>query len=106
MIGRWAIALALSNTGILTDPQYNYQSRGVDSSTGNPTGICLRCDAEDGRGTMLNGPAISTVASFPLNATLNSSASQFFWINNVPSNLSIASAGSPTLTGTVLRLER
>ncbi len=106
MIGRWAIALALSDTGIVPDPAYNYRARSTDPETGNPTGICLRCDAADGRGTVLNGPAISTVASFPLTANLNSSASQFFWINEVPSNLTIASAGSPTLTGAILRLER
>ena len=106
MIGRWAITLALSNTGIVSDPAYNYRPRGIDPETGNSTGICLRCDTADGRGTVLNGPAISTVASFPLTASLNSSASQYFWINEVPSNLTIASAGSPTLTGAVLRLER
>lgn len=104
-IGRWAIAVALSNSGLSSAPQHNYRSRGVDPDTGHPTGILLRGEAKDGRGTVLSGPVFSGVSSFPIAANLNSSASQFFLIQEAPSNLSIQAAGAPTLTGAVIQLE-
>ncbi|MBI2082835.1 MAG: hypothetical protein HYT76_04620 [Deltaproteobacteria bacterium] len=104
-LNNWSIALALTDTNMTTDPRFNYEPRGTDATSGNPTGLCLRCTANDGRGTILNGPSIVEVESYPLTSNLNATAAQFFLIQDAPTDLWIQSTGSPTLTGSILRLE-
>ncbi len=103
-LNRWSIALAVTDTGITNRSELTYRPRTRDSLTGNPTGICLRCTADDGRGTVLSGPAMVDVESFPLVTSVSAGASQFFVIKEAPAGIAIQSAGSPTLTGTLLRL--
>ncbi len=51
----WQAALVLSGTGVTKDSKYNYNDRTRNVETGLWSGVCLHCDAEDGRGTVLDG---------------------------------------------------
>lgn len=104
-LNRWGLALALSETGVTTDPRYNFVSRERHSETGNFTGICVRCDTQDGRGTVLGGPVITEIDSSPASATLKSTGVQIFRVSE-PSRPVVISGGSEsTVTGTLIRLE-
>ncbi len=105
-LDRWAVTVLISGSGITTDPRYNYRDRVADPDTGNLTGICLRCEANDGRGTVLSGPQVTEVSQYPMTSGLSSSASQYFALQNVPEMVMVQSAGGPTLAGAILRLER
>ncbi|MBI2500275.1 MAG: hypothetical protein HYW02_02130 [Deltaproteobacteria bacterium] len=106
LLNRWSLTLALSELGLTSDSKYNYQTPFKHSVTGNRSGICLRCDAEDGRGTILKGPAMAEVDSFPIAVNLNATSSQILIVSDPPSSLGIIGTGGPNLTGTMLRLVR
>lgn len=104
-VNRWSLALSLSETGATPDPRYNYRGRSVDSQTGNLTGLCVRCDAQDGRGTVLNGPVTTTVATYPATNILKGTASQFYRIATLADALTVSGAGESNLTGALIRLK-
>jgi hypothetical protein len=104
-INRWSLALSLSETGATSDPRYNYQERVVNPDTGSLSGLCIRCDAQDGRGTMLNGPVTTTVASYPSVNLLKGTATQFFRLDTMASALTISGTGNEALAGALIRLK-
>jgi hypothetical protein len=104
-VNRWSLALSLSGTGATFDPRYNYQERETSTETGNLTGLCVRCDAQDGRGTILAGPVTSTVATYPSTNVLKGTASQFYHLTAPISSLTITDAGDSTLAGALIRLQ-
>ncbi|OGQ04883.1 MAG: hypothetical protein A3F82_10095 [Deltaproteobacteria bacterium RIFCSPLOWO2_12_FULL_44_12] len=90
---RWTAVLAMSDAGISQDRRFTYQPRVKDSSTGNWSGACLRCSAEDGRGTVLSGPAIKSYATFQ-SATTGPSAARFYKLSGVNGKLSFSGSGA------------
>ncbi|QQR80180.1 MAG: hypothetical protein IPJ69_12795 [Deltaproteobacteria bacterium] len=77
-VNQWATALVLSNTGLSSDSRYNYRTRTINSQTGNYMGVLLRGDTQDGRGTVLSGPTVQRVESYPSSATIGSATTQIF----------------------------
>ncbi len=53
---RWAVAVGITNSGITSDSHYVFKDRDFNAGTGQWNGVCLQCDTNDGRGTMLAGP--------------------------------------------------
>jgi hypothetical protein len=104
-VNRWSLALSLSETGATSDPRYNYEGRSVDPQTGNLTGLCVRCDAQDGRGTVLNGPVTTTVATYPATNILKGTATQFYRLATPADALTVSGAGESALTGALIRLK-
>lgn len=101
---RWSLALALSETGVTDDPKYNYQARVTSSDTGNFTGVCIRCDTQDGRGTVLGGPVMTAVNSYPASTTLSGTATQFYELANPSGAIRLSGNGSSSFTGSLVRL--
>lgn len=58
LLGRFSLAVYLSNTGQTQDNRFNF------------FGIDLRAPAKDNRGTYLKGPAVQKISSFPFWGTL------------------------------------
>lgn len=104
-VNRWSIALSLSGTGLTSDPRYVYKERSVDPETGNWTGLCLRCEANDGRGTLLDGPAMTSVATLPSASMLTGTATQFFRLKSASGPMLVKASGTPALSGALVRLE-
>jgi hypothetical protein len=104
-VNRWSLALSLSETGATSDSRYNYRGRSVDPQTGNLTGLCVRCDAQDGRGTVLDGPVTTTVATYPATNILKGTASQFYRLATPADALTVSGAGEAALTGALIRLK-
>ena len=101
----WQVALVMTDTGLTNDPRYIYQEREIDEVTGNYTGICMKCDANDGRGTILNGPVISKAGQLPLTVDLLSAGAGFVEIEAPGSQLSISGSSGVLLGGALIRLE-
>lgn len=104
-LNQWSIALLLSNTGATTDSRYNYKERQKHANTDYYTGICLRCDPEDGRKTILAGPALTYLNSAAVTANLYASSTQFYRISSNAEAVTINASGGPNLAGSLIQLE-
>lgn len=103
-MARWAIALAVTDKGITSDPRYIYQPRTKDPITGNWQGVCLECEAEDGRGTVLDGVQMAPYYGFHT-VTLESSALKFFEIQTVPNQIVLEGSGDSGDFAVLIRSE-
>lgn len=83
---RWVTTLIMDGAGVSKDARYSYEPRTRSAATGNWEGVCLRCDAEDGRGTILDGV---TQASYSGSAasTLQPGGVQFYRVSQASSEI-------------------
>lgn len=101
---RWMAALAMTDRGLSVDDRYVYDTRVYNSDTERWEGVCLVCDSEDGRGTVMNGPAMSTysgVSSF----SIYSSGVKFFDVASAPATMTFTSSSSGTFGVVLIRKE-
>jgi hypothetical protein len=68
IMGRFGLALALSDTGLTSDDRFNFD------------GINLRATQNDNRGTVLEGPALRSSSYFPYSDTLAGSSMSFIYL--------------------------
>lgn len=102
---RWAIAMALTDTGISTTSIYQYDNRTYNSTTGHWEGVCLICDADDGRDTVLAGPYAPELSASSVNLYIYGTATAFYTISSPPSSLSLSGISSVGLQGVLIRTE-
>lgn len=88
MMARWTIALGMTDRGISRDSRYTYRERVRNSRTGNFEGVCLMCDAQDNRGTMLEGINLNPYFGYHT-VTMDASAMKFYELSDFPSELQI-----------------
>ena len=99
---RWNIALAVSDAGVTKDSHYTYRSRVKDASTGNWSGVCLRCNTEDGRGTVLSGVPLKAYSGAQ-SAVTAQSAARFYKVSTVKDKLSFNAISGGTGYGILIR---
>jgi len=104
-IRRWAVAVALTNTGISATAEYQFNDRTYNSTTGHWNGACLICDTDDGRGTALTGPYFNTINSSSQTIYLYGTAAGFYSITNAPSSVSLTGSSAASLQGVLIRVE-
>lgn len=100
---RWGVAVAAMDAHVTTDARYTYRARTWNTATSHWQGVCLVCDADDGRSTTLTGPTRSTYGS--LSVSLRASAGAFFDLSTPPATLSLAGSDDADLQGVLLRTE-
>ena len=105
-VNRWSIALALSGTGLTSDARYNFRERSVDPQTGNKTGICIRCDVQDGRGTVLDGPVMSPLTTFPNTTIVKGTATQFYRLNTPSGEIQVNGGANNDFEGSLITLQK
>ncbi len=88
MMARWTIALGMTDRGISRDSRYVYRERVRNSQTGNLEGVCLMCDAQDNRGTMLEGINLNPYFGYHT-VTMDASAMKFYDLSDFPSEMKI-----------------
>lgn len=99
---RWGVAVALTDAGITSDSRFIYKARRQNAGTGHWEGVCLVCEASDGRGTLLEGPASSTLQAG--SASVPAGGMQVYDITTVPRQVSISSGSSDgNLQGVLIR---
>lgn len=102
---RWAITLALTNTGISSTAEYQYNDRALNSTTDNWQGACLICNTEDNRGTVLSGPYMEDLTSGNLTISLAGTGTAFYNIASPPTTLTMDGSASAGLQGVLIRTE-
>ena len=101
----WGIALAYTNRGLTTNGRYTYNIRTINATTGNYEGVCLICNASDGRGTILVGPKYSSFSS-GTGYILTGGSSRFLSIgSSTPGTLNIAGNTSSSPAAVLLRVK-
>lgn len=103
-IARWSLALAMTDRSITRDGRYVYQNRVKNAQTGNWEGVCLECDAEDGRGTTLNGVYLNSYYGTHT-PSLDASGLTFYDISVFPSQMRLAASQSGQTFGVLIRTE-
>jgi hypothetical protein len=101
-MARWTAALAMTDNGITQDPRYVYRSRVRDADTGNWKGVCLRCSADDNRGTLLNGVSM-TAYDGSHSASIAAGAAKFFDMASVPGMVTISGRAGGGNFGVLIR---
>ncbi len=101
---RWTTAMIMTSFNISTDERFAYAERVQDEQTGNWKGVCLTCDPDDGRGTLLNGVALSTYFGVS-QIQVDQTASKFYKIASFPSNIKLDAKQSGTYGATLVRYE-
>ncbi|MBI2346745.1 MAG: hypothetical protein HYV03_07710 [Deltaproteobacteria bacterium] len=101
-IRRWGVAIATTDASVTTDARYTYKARGKNGTTGHWHGVCLKCDADDGRATVLTGP---TTAAYTAGGsiTLKAGSSAFYTFSAVPDTVILNGAKGASLQGILVR---
>ena len=92
-MGRWSVALAMTDRGISSDPRYTYESQTPDPETGNWKGVRISGEANNGRGTTLHGVHLNDLSSSG-SAELVASSAKYFGIETVPTWMQIDASNS------------
>lgn len=74
---RWNVALALTDKNITNDSRYTYRKREYNATTSQYSGVCLVCDADDGRNTVLGGVSQSALIGMQ-SVTIKPTTSRFY----------------------------
>ncbi len=98
---RWGVAMAVTDQNVTSDTRYTYQSRTADATTGHWLGVCMVCDADDGRGTQLVGPTLLDVDTDDTVA-IDSGGNAIYDLSSPPSTLTVETT-STDLQGVLIR---
>lgn len=101
---RWNIAMVMSSFNLSSDPRFSYAGRVFNAETGHYHGVCLNCNTEDGRGTVLNGITLSTyygVSQIELEPT----ATQYYKIPSFPQQIRLAANTQGNYGATLIRFK-
>lgn len=101
---RWMTAVTMTNRGLSADTRYVYDPRTWNSSTDRWQGICLVCDADDGRGTTMNGPSMQTYTGAHTFSVYASSA-RYYNISSPPDEINFTTSSSGTFGAVLIRRE-
>ena len=99
---RWSIALGITDGGVSQDRRYTYLPRVQNSTTGNWNGVCLRCNADDNRGTVLSGVPVTNFSG-SLNASTSPSSARFYKIAGLQNKLYFSGANGSNGYGVLIR---
>ncbi len=102
MFGRWMAALLMTNSGLTTDSDFIYKDRVFNGDTDNWQGVLIHGNAEDGRGTVLNGVGISDFNN-GFNSSFTAGSAKFFEMQNPQSSLSFSGGSKGDFVAVLIR---
>lgn len=102
LMARWTVALAMTGKGISQDSRYTYNNRVMNNETGHWEGACLYGDADDGRGTVLQGVNMTSYKSGQ-SAQVVASAAKFYDIQSVPGAIHVEGSTGGGNFGVLIR---
>lgn len=101
---RWNIAMVMSSFNLSTDPKFSYKERTYNEKTDNWEGVCLDCNTDDGRGTILSGVPLSTFYSVS-SVNLEPTASKFYKVTSFPMDIDLSTKASGTYAASLIRFK-
>lgn len=100
---RWSVAVAVTNAGLTTDSRYIYHAQTYNSTTGHYQGVCLQCDAQDNRGTVLTGASTENLSGAG-GVTLRASSGVYYDLSAPPTQVTVQGSSS-NMQIVVIRLQ-
>ena len=104
MMARWSVALIMSDRGISQDSRYTYRDRVRHPETGNWQGVILDGDADDGRGTVLEGVNLNDYSGSS-SATVDGSTAKYYNISTVPDKIDLSGSSVGTNFAVLVRYQ-
>lgn len=101
---RWAATLILGSEGLSDDARYSYQDRLRQGGEGEWQGICLRCEVDDGRGTVLTGINVSSYNDAAA-ISLQPGGVQFYRVTPDSAKLTLYTASSGNFGAVLVRVK-
>lgn len=98
----WVVALGYTNRSLTSGTRFQYQPRTTNATTGNYEGVCMICNAGDGRGTTLTGPAYGTFSDSTI-YSVRGTGTRFLRVSPVPSSISISGSSGAVPQAIILR---
>lgn len=83
---RWSAAMVMSSFNLSSDDRFSYQERSWNSETQHWEGVCLNCNTEDGRGTILKGITLSPYYGVS-QLTIEPTAVKFYQVTSFPNEI-------------------
>ncbi len=104
MMARWSVALIMSDRGISQDSRYTYRDRSMHPGTGNWEGVVLYGEADDGRGTVLNGVNLNDYDG-DSTANVDGSTAKYYRISSVPDKIDLSGSSVSTNYAVLVRYQ-
>jgi hypothetical protein len=104
MLARWSVALIMTNRGISQDSRYIYKARSQHPETGNWEGVILEGDADDGRGTVLEGVNLNSYNGSNT-ASVDGSTAKYYRISSVPDKVDLTGSSVSTQYAVLVRYQ-
>ncbi|PIR16379.1 MAG: hypothetical protein COV46_08590 [Deltaproteobacteria bacterium CG11_big_fil_rev_8_21_14_0_20_49_13] len=101
---RWASAMVMSSFNLSKDARFSYKERVLNPSTNHYEGVCLDCDTEDGRGTILSGMTLATYY-WVSQTSIEATASKFYKVTSFPNKMDISSNSTGSYGATLIRFK-
>ena len=101
---RWSAALVMSSFNLSADPRFTYKERSWNSETKHWEGVCLNCNAEDGRGTVVGGVTVSKYYGV-MQLDMESAATKFYQITSFPNKIKLAANTTGKYGATLIRFK-
>jgi len=102
LVSRWTVALALTDRGISGDRRYTYQPRTFNSETGNYEGVTLFGQAEDNRGTVLDGVNLNRFTGSGI-SSIDAGTAKFYEITTIPDEINLSGSANAGNFGVLIR---
>lgn len=99
---RWAIAVGVTNSGIISDARFTFEDRSMNTTTGQWDGVCLQCETGDGRGTTLTGPNVTSYTG-STSITLSATGTAYYSVTPQSTPLAISASSTSNLQAVLVR---
>ncbi len=101
---RWSSTLVMSGFNLSTDPRFSYKDRVWNEESQHWEGICLNCNTDDGRGTVLSGVSLSQYYGVS-QIDIEPSAVQFYKITSFPQEITVTAKTAGSYGATLIRYQ-
>lgn len=101
---RFNATLVMSSFNLSKDLKYSYAERVKNSETNHWEGVCLNCDTEDGRGTILSGISLATYYGVS-QINIGAVSSQFYKITSFPQEIKLSANAAGSYGASLIRFK-
>jgi hypothetical protein len=104
LMARWSVALIMTSRGISQDPRFSYKARSQHPDTGNWEGVVLSGEADDNRGTVLEGVNLNAYNGNNT-ANVDGSTAKYYRMADVPDKVDLTGSSVSTQYAVLVRYQ-
>lgn len=102
---RWNATMILGSEGLSQDSRFSYQPRVKNAETGEWEGVCLKCEADDGRGTIISGLRATEYSSGYTSGNIPSGGVQFYRVSDARQPIYLNGRGAGEVGAVLVRVK-